>query len=97
MNASEIPFGGGFSQIYPPPEGAVNHRVRPDHRDHSPGGPDSRSLGLVGDREPVQHGGGRYRLGYHGRELLRAGGHPRLAERHGLRGLLGRRPQPHVL
>lgn len=29
--------GGGISQIYPPPEGAVDSRVRTDHRYHRPG------------------------------------------------------------
>lgn len=56
--------GGGISQIYPPPEGAVDSRVRTDHRDYSPGDSDCRSLGLVRYGEPVQHGGGRYRFGH---------------------------------
>ncbi len=50
--------GGGISQIYPPPEGAVDSRVRSGHRDYRPGCDDSRPLGLVGNQEPVQHGGG---------------------------------------
>lgn len=50
--------GGGISQIYPPPEGAVDSRVRTDHRDHRPGGADRGTVGLVGDHKPVQHGGG---------------------------------------
>ena len=59
MHAAEIPFGGGVSpQIYPPPEGAVDSRVRADHRDHRPGGADRGTVGLVGDHKPVQHGGG---------------------------------------
>ena len=41
--------GGGISQIYPPPERAVDSRVRPDHRDYRPGGSDSGAVGLVGD------------------------------------------------
>lgn len=50
--------GGGISQIYPPPEGAVDSRVRTDHRDYRPGGADRGTVGLVGDHKPVQHGGG---------------------------------------
>ena len=46
MNVAEIPFGGGISQIYPPPEGAVDSRVRPDHRDHGPGGADRGGRGV---------------------------------------------------
>ena len=45
--------GGGISQIYPPPEGAVDSRVRTDHRDHRPGGADRGTVGLVGDHKPV--------------------------------------------
>ena len=68
--------GGGISQIYPPPEGAVDSRVRTDHRDHRPGGVDRGTVGLVGDHKPVQHGGGDARqrnlkgelgVGRHGR------------------------------
>lgn len=74
MHAAEIPFGGGgISEIYPPPEGAVDGRVRPGHRDHRLGDIDRGAVGLLGDQEPVQHGGGRYRLGHHRGELLRAG------------------------
>lgn len=58
MHAAEIPFGGGYLPDLPAPEGAVDSRVRTDHRDHRPGGADRRTVGLVGDHKPVQHGGG---------------------------------------
>lgn len=69
--------GGGISEIYPSSEGAVDSRVRPDHRDYSLGYLDRGAVGLVCHQKPVQHGGGRHRVWHDGRELLRAGGHPR--------------------
>lgn len=45
----KILSGGGISQIYPPSEGAVDSRVRPDYRDHRPGGSDRGTVGLLGD------------------------------------------------
>lgn len=65
MNTVETPFGGGISEIYPPPEGAVDGRVRPDHRDHRPGGVDRGAVGLVRHQEPVQLRDRRDRVGHH--------------------------------
>lgn len=100
--------GGGISQIYPPPEGAVDSRVRTDHRDHRPGGADRGTVGLVGDHKPVQHGGGDARqrnlkgelgVGRHGRRqrVVDRRRHRGPRSRDSVRRVLGGRPQPHVL